>query len=266
VSAQSITIQIDGKEVSCERGEFLLDVAKKNGVFIPTLCHHEGLPGLGACRLCIVEVTQRGRTKTVTSCIYPVEDGIEVSTQSESIKEQRGMVLTLLHRLAPEAEVVSQMARFMGLDLPRLTSKEDGEKCILCGRCVQACEQLGAGAIAKVNRGVLKAIDTPYSRPSAECIGCASCANVCPTGAIAFEETAETVTIWGRTFDLQRCQQCGRPIASAELLANAKSKLDAAGLAEGAEATGAVGDAGTVLCTVCRRRSVADTLKQVFRV
>ncbi len=251
-------ITIDGKACSCEPGAFLHDVAKRNGFFIPTLCYHEGLGGLGACRVCIVEVVEKGQSRVVTSCIFPVEREIEVFTASDKIKEQRGIILTLLARLAPDAKVIRQLAAFSGVDIPRLSSKEDGGTCVLCGRCTTACELVGSGAIAKTGRGVGKAINTPYDQPSAECIGCASCAHVCPTDSIPFTETETQVSIWGRTFDLTRCERCGKPISTDELIAQAK--LGAKHAIVGAEGEGAY------LCAECRRVAIADTMRKGFKL
>lgn len=246
-----MNITIDGKPCSCEPGEYLLQVAKRNGIFIPTLCFHEGLGSLGACRVCIVEVVQNGNSKVVVSCVYPIEQEIEVFTASDKIKEQRGVILTLLARLAPGAKVIQQMAAFSGADMPRLSNKEGGDTCILCGRCTTACELVGSGAIAKVSRGTTKAIDTPYDQPSDECIGCASCAHVCPTDSIPYTETATTVEIWGRTFDLQRCEQCGTPVSTDELIANAAHHAD---------------EPTAQLCAVCRKIAVAEKIKQATRL
>jgi NADH dehydrogenase/NADH:ubiquinone oxidoreductase subunit G len=257
--SKTLHITIDGKPCTCEKGEFLLDVAKRNSVFIPTLCFHEGLGGLGACRLCIVEVVEQKRSRVVVSCVYPVEREIEVFTQTEKIKEQRGVILALLHHLAPQAKVISDMAKFMGVDLPRLIDKPDGDKCVLCGRCTTACELVGSGAIAKVNRGITKKIDTPYDAPSAECIGCASCAHVCPTGAIAFEESETTVSIWGRTFDLRRCTHCGRPISTDELIANARHKIEAGTTIAGSEPE-------ELVCADCKKALVAAKMKEGFKL
>lgn len=212
--SETVKLVIDGKPCTCEKGDYLLEVAQRNGIRIPRMCYHEGLSGLGACRVCIVEVVEAGRSRVVTSCIYPVLSEIEVFTQNDKIKELRGMVLTLLARLAPNAEGVAKMAAKTGIELPRLAVKEGGDTCILCGRCVSACEALGSGAIAKVNRGVTKEIATPYGEPSSECIGCGSCAFVCPTDSIASERTEESFTIWGREFEMQRCSVCGMPFTT----------------------------------------------------
>lgn len=274
-------ITIDGKECSCKQGELLLHVARRNNIFIPSLCFHEGLGGLGACRVCIVEVLDRERSSIVVSCIYPIEHEIEVFTASDKVKEQRGVILTLLARLAPGAKVIQQMAAANGADIPRLISKPDGDTCILCGRCTTACNLVGSGAIAKVNRGTTKAIDTPYDKPSSECIGCASCAHVCPTNTIPFTETERTVAIWGRTFDLQTCELCGAVISTDELIAQAIHAIGHKGVQEAARAAvAAAGTAdvpetatanaaettGVAVCAECRKKATADRLRQGFKL
>ena len=93
----------------------------------------------------------------------------------------------------------------------------DAGKCILCGLCVQACESMGTGAISTVNRGVDKEINTPYGAASDDCVGCLSCANVCPTDSIPFMEDSETRTIWNRTFELSRCKECGRVLGTQQM-------------------------------------------------
>jgi len=231
-------ILIDGRECSCEKGEVLLNVAKRNGIHIPTLWYHEGLGDIGSCRVCIVEVVQGGRSKVVISCAYLVEEGIEVYTNSDKIKRKRGVVFTLLTRLAPDAKVIEEIAEFAGVDIPRLAPKAEGGTCVLCGRCTMACSLIGSGAIAKMDRGTEKRVDTPYGELTEECIGCTSCARVCPTNTIYYEENATQVSIWGRSFDLKRCETCGSPISTDELVFLAQQKTE--------------GDA-TVLCKKCRQ-------------
>ena len=183
--SEMLTITIDGKECTCEKGEYLYDVAKRNDIWIPVLCRHDAFEDHRACcRICIVEVEIRGRRKVVTACVYPVEQECTVYTQSEKIVEERAVIMALLAHRAPDSDRMGEMNKFLGRSgFDRLVSI-DNEKCILCGLCVQACDSLGTGAISTVNRGVDKKVSTPYDKPSAFCVGCLSCANVCPTGAI----------------------------------------------------------------------------------
>jgi formate hydrogenlyase subunit 6/NADH:ubiquinone oxidoreductase subunit I/ferredoxin len=255
--SEQLTISIDGRQCACNKGEYLLEVAKRNGVFIPTLCHHEGLESLGACRVCIVEVVERGKSRVVASCIFPVEREIEVFTRSEKIIEQRGVIVTLLARLAPDSQKVAALARGMGFDMPRLSAKAEGGACILCGRCVTACEAFGCGAIAKINRGVAKEIAAPYKSAPVECIGCGSCAHVCPTDAIPFEQGDGTFTIWGRVFELLRCPDCGKPVETREQHEFLRSRDASGGLAP------IMGTADAPLCDECQKKAVAKKLALV---
>ena len=248
--SELITVTIDGKECTCEKGEYIYDVAIRNGVFIPALCRHDAFPDHRACcRICIVEVEQRGRTKIVTSCVYPIDGECEIRTNTERIREERAVLLALLGHRAPDAELISQMSSLYDMSgFDRLISI-DNEKCILCGLCVQACNALGTGAISTVNRGVDKKVSTPYDNPSKFCVGCLSCANVCPTGAIAYTQTETTRTIWNREFDLLFCEQCGALMGTPEAARHA---------------VGEEGDVPTV-CDECRRKKLADEMMQTYR-
>ncbi len=249
--SERIDITIDGKLCGCNRGEYLFDIAKRNGIFIPTLCRHDGLEPRGACRICIVEVVVKGRSKVVTSCIYPVEGPCEVFTNSDSIREQRAVILMLLQARAPKAEAIAQLAAGYDAAVPASFIILDAEKCILCGLCVQACDSLGTGAISTVLRGTEKKVSTPYDKPSADCIGCCSCVQVCPTECIEWMQTGTTRSIWGRTFELVACERCGEIIGTREELAYARKTAEA-------------GAAELPLCGSCRKRLVADNLLAAY--
>src|SRR4030042_5139800 len=96
-----VTLTIDGVEVTVERGASILEAAQKAGIRVPTLCNDKRLIPYGACRLCIVEVTQRGRTRTMPACFNPARDGMEVATHTPKLFESRRMQLMLLLRTHP---------------------------------------------------------------------------------------------------------------------------------------------------------------------
>ena len=248
--SELITITIDGKECTCEKGEYIFDVAKRNGVFIPTLCRHDAFEDHRACcRICIVEVVQKGRSKVVTSCVYPIDGPCEILTQSDRIREERSVLYALLGHRAPAAESMALMAHALDVNgIDRLVTVEN-EKCILCGLCVQACNSLGTGAISTVLRGTEKKVSTPFDAPSKYCVGCLSCANVCPTDAIEFCETETTRTIWNREFELVRCESCGEVIGTRESMRHA---------------AGPDGEVSSI-CDECRKKKLADEMMQTYR-
>ena len=242
-------IYIDGKECVCERGEYLMEVAGRNNIFIPRLCHHDGLPGQSCCRVCVVEVENGSDRWIVTSCAYPAEPGLRVYTNSEKVKKQRGMTLSLLNAGAPAGDRVAAMRKFLRGELPaRFITRKD-EKCVLCGLCVRACESVGAGAIATVGRGTGKKVSTPYDDPSDACVGCGSCANVCPTKAISMEEDSGARKIWGKIFTLAKCESCDAIIGTPEEIALAAKRA---------------GVAPVKLCNSCRQKSLAGALAKIF--
>jgi len=246
-----MTINIDGKPCTCEKGEYLLDIAARNGITIPTLCHHGGLPGQGSCRVCIVEVEINDWRTIVTACVYPVERECSVYTQSEKVKKQRGMILSLLRSLAPESVEVAALCDEFGVPAQERFVEKSGEKCIICGLCAKACESLGTGAISTVNRGVDKKVTTPYDDPSLVCVGCASCALVCPTGAIAVDENAKERRIWNKALPLQACKKCGSIRGTYGEIWRATKNIDVE-LPE--------------LCDICRKKSVAEVMAATYGV
>jgi len=243
-------INIDGKSCYCEKGEYLLDIAARNGIYIPTYCHNEGLRGHAACRVCIVEIETGGGRQVVTACIYPAEREMNVYTKSDKIRKQRATVLSLLMARAPESGRTALMLKAAGGEVPGRFTRLAGEKCILCGLCVDACGRVGAGAISTAGRGTEKKVSTPYGDSPADCIGCLSCASVCPTGAISATEGKDEKTIWGRTFALVKCESCGKTLGSREELEHTAKKT---------------GGEPARLCDECRKKALADSFADTFR-
>jgi len=148
------------------------------------------------------------------------------------IKSIRRAVLSMLKGRAPEDKRIAVLCgAYSVLEEKRYSSLRPGQAipnrmqtaCILCSLCAEACARLGAGAISSVNRGILKKISTPYDEPSAGCIGCASCAAVCPTGAIECAEGKGIRAIWGKTFELAQCEKCVKSFATKEELAHRRA-------------------------------------------
>lgn len=221
-----VSFSIDGKKIAAEEGTMLLDVARQYGVEIPTLCTHESVVRSGACRLCVVEVKQGTRARIVTSCMYPVSEGIVVDTKTERVKNVRRLVLQLLMARCPESEVLKEMADEMDIEPePRFKSDTGKGKCILCRLCVRVCEEtVGVSAIGSSYRGPDKSVGPPFMEDSKSCIGCGACAYVCPTEHILMESTDGKRKIWGRTFKMQACDKCGRYFAPVDQLKFISSK------------------------------------------
>ena len=170
---------IDGREVEVERDRWALDVAREMGIEIPTLCHHPALEPYGACRLCVVEVTRGKWTWLTTSCDLPIREGLEIRTDTENVMKARRMALELLWAQAPEAEIIQDMARKMGVEKPRFAAREGLGKCILCGLCVRVCtEVLGEAAVSFAARGARRIVTTPFADASSDCIGCGACVSM----------------------------------------------------------------------------------------
>ncbi|MBN1380850.1 MAG: (2Fe-2S)-binding protein [Deltaproteobacteria bacterium] len=215
-----VNLVIDGKKIQAKEGITLLEAARENGIDIPTLCSHESLEPSGACRLCSVEVTKGNRSKIVTSCIYTVEEGIKVNTESERVKKVRKLIMELLLARNPDSDVIIELAEKLGVKpQKRFLPDHDKGKCILCRLCIKTCETIvGVSAIGFSSRGATKIVGTPFDEESDVCIGCGACAYVCPTGHIQMETTGDTRTIWGRTFKMTACNVCGRYFAPEDQL------------------------------------------------
>jgi bidirectional [NiFe] hydrogenase diaphorase subunit len=209
MTVQIITLTIDGKEVSGLATETVLQVARENGISIPTLCWLEGLSGVGSCRLCMVEIV--GSAKLQAACLTTIQEGMVVTTDSERLHGYRRAIIELLFAERNHVCAVcvvnghcelQDLAQQLGIDhisfpcrYPSLSVDAshsrfvlDHNRCVLCTRCVRVCAEIeGAHTWDVKNRGIRSQIvadfDTPWGS-STTCTGCGKCVHVCPTGAL----------------------------------------------------------------------------------
>ncbi len=212
-----VNITINGRKIKAEEGKTILDAARNNNIYIPTLCSNEEVAPYGACRMCLVEIkTAKGRERLVTSCIYLVEEGLTVQTDTERIQKIRKTLLELLLARCPDSEEIQELAGKVGIKKTRFVEQKGNNKCILCANCARTCEEVvGVAAISLARRGVDRELTTPFGEDFSEaCIGCGSCAYSCPTGAITMTDKKGTRTInWPHNtmeFKLRKCPVCGQ--------------------------------------------------------
>ena len=227
---QTIKLTIDGIDVEVEKGRTILEAANAAGIRIPSLCHDRRLIPFGACRLCVVE--EKGKTELLPSCFTPAKNGTDILTHSPKIAESRRVQLQLIllnhpmtcPRCEKEGECDLQslvyeygvndtqypwdLISFPADDSSPLLQRE-GNKCILCGRCVRICDEVqGVGELSFTCRGIHTLIDTDFHRPI-QCEFCGQCLDTCPVGAI----TSNCFDYKTRTGELTEtaspCPYCG---------------------------------------------------------
>ncbi len=229
----TVNMTINGRQVTAREGQTVLEAATEAGIKIPTLCHHPALKPAGSCRLCLVEIARQRALQP--ACTFPVMEGAEVLTHSPKVEEARRFVLELLLSDHPldcmtcertgscelqdlAYEYGLQHTRFPGVqhDYPIDTSNpfyvRDYEKCILCRRCVRACNEInGVEAIGVIQRGFNSKIGTAFdgTMQDSPCEFCGMCVEVCPTGALQ----PRLGTRQGRAWQLDKvattCPYCG---------------------------------------------------------
>lgn len=204
----SVTIEIDGRQLTVPEGMNLLEAALQNGIYIPHLCHHPDLPGLGSCRLCIVEV--EGMEGVQPSCKLKASEGMKVITDSPRIHSLRKLAMELLLAAHPEdcstcpkygRCELQTLIQYMGVSATRMSARikgfaqndknplliHDMNRCVLCGRCVRACGDLRGVGVLQYNKKELETyVGTLHDKllTDADCRFCGACAEVCPTGTI----------------------------------------------------------------------------------
>ena len=221
-----INVKINGIAVSVPKGATVLEAARYAGVEIPTLCYLKEINEIGACRICMVEVSEGGRpARLVTACVYPVSEGMEVVTSSPRIEKSRKTTLQMI--LSTHDRKCLTCVRSTNCELQKLcrdygiedAGKYDGlnpqyaidtsaphlvrdnNKCILCRRCVAACKQQLVSVIGANDRGIDTHIACAFELglDDTPCVSCGQCTVVCPTGALV--ERDDTAKVWAALAD-----------------------------------------------------------------
>ena len=228
-----ISLKIDGKEIQVPRGTMLLEACRKAGADLPTLCYDEDLRLAGSCRMCVVEA--KGRPNLLAACVMPAENGMDIQTESPDVVEARKVILDLLtarhkfdcHVCEKDGECKLQdycyrygvkESRFSGegphfyKEDPNPFIERDYDKCIMCTRCVRACEEItGADAINLEDRGHHAKISTAFNGILADstCVFCGQCVMVCPVGALTSKVSAGKGKAAQNKKVLTTCTYCG---------------------------------------------------------
>jgi len=228
-----VKITINGREIEFEPGQTVYQVAKANGIYIPVLCHQEQIKPVGACRVCVVEVA--GARNLVAACAMPAENNMVVMTDTDRVLKARRLVVELLmtqgHHNCITCEssgdcVLQDLAYSLGIDSPRFPEgakvmpREQGNamivrdmnKCVLCGLCVRACNEIQVNQVLDyAGRGPHATVGPPFGElyEQSNCVFCGECVRVCPVGAL-YEKQGR---FQGRDKDLEcvrnTCSYCG---------------------------------------------------------
>jgi len=197
-----IAIQINDKRVEVAEGTTLLAAAREAKVPIPTLCNHPALKPEGGCRICLTEIEVRGKRRLVTACNYPVREELRAFTRSERVLEQRRNLLSLMLARWPNVPMLRDLAALVGAEEAAFAHPRRNESknaCILCGRCVRGCSQIiWEDIIGMAGRGDARHVSMPFGDSYDRCVGCATCAVICPTGAIQITDEANNPVDPGR--------------------------------------------------------------------
>lgn len=252
-------ITLNGQIQEVPEDMTVLEAARRAGIDIPTLCHHEALGGYGACRVCVVWAEGPAqRPGLVAACMTPVSNGLAVQTESAAVQTARRVIFELLLGRSPESESLRAIAKRYGVTSTLYGEAAQHDLCVRCGLCVRACrEKIGIAAISFSGRGQGRNVSTEFGALSELCIGCGACAMVCPTGMIRVEDSdgerailRDDLTI--ARFELLTCTSCGAPLVTEKFM-NRRLPTLPEGQSE-------------VLCLDCKRKRMAATAESFANI
>jgi len=228
----SVKVKIDGKEIEAPAGMNIIDAAELAGVHIPNLCYLKGMKGIGACRLCLVEV--EGLKAPVIACNTKVREGMAINTMTDNVQEVRKFVIDLILSMHPldcmtctkaggcnlqkyaynyELKESSFSRKKFGypVDSANPFIKRDPDYCILCGRCVRVCKEQGTNVLDFMGRGIESKVVTAKDKPlqESECTFCGSCVDACPVNALLEADRWRKGREWEYEKINSVCMLCG---------------------------------------------------------
>lgn len=224
MAKKMVNLKINDKDITVPEGYTVLQAAKEANIHIPTLCYLKDLNQIGACRMCVVEI--KGAKALQAACVYPVAEGIEVYTNSAKVRKARRATLELILSNHDKKCLTCKrnrncelqaLAEEFGIDKVRFGTEEentkyaldesspsyvrDNNKCILCRRCIAACDNQGISVIQAKERGFATNVGGAFDLPVKDipCIYCGQCIVACPTGALT--EKDDTAKVWAAIND-----------------------------------------------------------------
>lgn len=232
-----IQLIINDTQVAVETGTTVLEAARANGIHIPTLCYLKAIRPNQACRLCVVEAEGPKTAKAVfSSCDLIAADGLVVHTDSPRILQLRRTILELLLASMPDNQAVLSLAEQHGITARRFSASKS-DSCMLCGICIQACrEKIGGSALSfAVSEAGTPRVAEFVRLDQRRCVGCGTCANLCPVGAIQVEDKGgvRELSLYGvvvNTLELVACAGCGAHFTTAGVVDLLKARLAKDGL------------------------------------
>jgi len=229
----TLSVTIDNRKIEAKPGQTILEVARENGIFIPTLCHYQKTTNVGACRVCVVE--QEGARSLVAACCMPVSPNMVIRTDTPAVRAAQKMIVELLwssgdHNCLTCAQngqcELQDLVYWLQIEKPRFEIEppayeldnsntmilRDLNKCVLCGRCVRACNEIQVNEVLDFSmRGskakVGPAFDEDYINSS--CVFCGECVQACPTGALTFKQAKYAGRPWELAKVRTTCAYCG---------------------------------------------------------
>ncbi len=174
-----VTLTINGSNIRVPKGTNVLDAALEYGICIPHLCHMSDLTPIGACRLCIVEVVENGKSEVTASCTLEAKEGMTILAHTDKILKARKNIAEMLVAEAPNSRAIQDVAVRCGVTEVRFPFRN--KNCVLCGRCIRVCSEVWqANALGFVGRGKDRHVALPFHNRPEFCKRCWSCLEVCP--------------------------------------------------------------------------------------